>query len=346
MHGLFGFREFENASNRDRRWRKALRDCADLNADVFLFQELNPVSQKGKDLTVALGGEFHGCVDQSGLKLFSRGVPYNLASGLGILLRSGVRPTRKRDLLVRVPQNRKLSGGVGKSGESVSFHLDEQRYAQFTSVRHEALGRLLIVNTHLHHGFEKFPELIGLLENAVKTKRVLPAEVDKLDRFLEEARDRRLSEIDRILEVVESVANEHDGILIGGDFNSLPTSAAPKLLGVSGFRDLFVIANPTLAANPNSCATWDPVLNSANHRFQQEAGFQFPLPDFGNSELLNVYREFDRCPRRIDFLFARGSLLGSKKMQLTSVRNFAMPNADGAEAASDHFGVVATWEDR
>jgi endonuclease/exonuclease/phosphatase family metal-dependent hydrolase len=349
LHGLLGFREFESAASRDRRWRKALRDCAEVNADVFLFQELNPVSVKGKDLALALGGEFQGCVDQSGLKLFSRGFPHNLASGLGMLIRSGVRPARQRDLLVQVPRKLKLSGGIGKSGESVSFHLNEQRYAQFSSVRHEALGRLLIVNTHLHHGFEKFPELLRMLLAAVDAGRVKPEELENLSPFLEDARNRRLSELDRILEVVNSVDKDHDGVLIGGDFNSLPMGAAAKLLNVSGFQDLYARANGHADGNTRSGATWDPILNPANHLLQQEMGFQFPLPDFGNPELLNVYREFDRQPRRIDFLFARGSLIQSSlssRMQLTSVRNFGLPDAVGLDAglaASDHFGVVATW---
>lgn len=357
LHGLLGFREFESASRRELRWRKALRDCLDVNADVFLFQELNPVSQRGKDLALALGGEFQGCVDQSGLKLFSRGFPHNLASGLGILLRSGVRPARRRDLAFPVPRFRKLSGGVGTSGESLSFHIDEQRYAQFSSVRHESLGRLLIVNTHLHHGFEKFPELMRLLQGAVGTGRVAQREVDALSLFLEHARDRRLSEIDRILEVVDTSKKENDGVLIGGDFNSVPTGAATTLLSISGFRDLYTVANEDLLGKRSENkmgATWDPDLNPANHRLQQEKGFQFPLPDFGNSELLNVYREFDKIPRRIDFLFARGSLLDSPKMQLKSVQNFGMPGSasgddpeseDKTLSASDHFGVVATWEE-
>ncbi|MBN8540201.1 MAG: endonuclease/exonuclease/phosphatase family protein [Deltaproteobacteria bacterium] len=352
LHGLFGFREFESAASRDRRWRKALRDCEEINADIFLFQELNPVSVKGKDLVLALGGEFQGCVDQSGLKFFSLGFPHNLASGLGILVRSAVRAARQRDLPIRVPQKLKLSGGFGKSGESVSFHLDEQRYAQFSSVFHESLGRLMIVNTHLHHGFEKFPELLRLLTAATETGRVREEELESLNLFLENARDRRLSEMDRILEVVDSVDKDHDGVLIGGDFNSVPFGAAATLLSVSGFEDLYARANGQSASSSSSGATWDPVLNPANHRIQQEKGFQFPLPDFGNPELLEVYREFDRQPRRIDFLFARGSLLESaqsSRMHLTSVRNFGLPDPVGPDvglAASDHFGVVATWVER
>jgi endonuclease/exonuclease/phosphatase family metal-dependent hydrolase len=350
LHGLLGFREFESLDDRDRRWRKALRDCAAIDADVFLFQELNPVSEKGKDLSLALGGTFTGCVDQGGIKAFSRGVPYNLASGLGTLIRGSVRPARSRSRQygsqdLQIPQKKKLSGRFGISGETFSFHFDEQRYAQFSSVQHEALGRLLIVNTHLHHGFEKFPELLKLLMEAVQAGRVSQGELDGLSHYLDEARDRRLSEIDRILEVVDSVEKDHDGVAIGGDFNSLPTSAAAKLLSVQGFRDLYSLANGSAGENNAALgATWDPVQNFENHRLQQELGFQFPLPSFGNPELLDVYREFDKRPRRIDFLFARGSFLDSSRLQLKSVKTFGTP--ESAFAASDHFGVVATWVER
>lgn len=345
-HGLLGFREFESAAERDVRWRKVLRDCAEVDADIFVFQELNPVSERGNELKLALGGEFHGCVDQSGLKLFSRGVPYNLASGLGTLLRGTIRPARTRADVVRVPLKRKLSGGFGRSGEFLSFHLSEQRYAQFSSVYHEALGRLLIVNTHLHHGFEKFPGLMSLLDQAVLLGKVSQSDVHRLYAFLDEARDRRLSEMDRILEVVNDVGSNHDGIAVCGDFNSVPTSAAAKLLQVHGFRDLYSVANsrekdPRLAKGADG-ATWDPILNPRNHLIQQEGGFQFPLPDFGNPELTNVYREFDKLPRRIDFLFARGSFLDTSRLRLKTVKTFGAPDESGV-AASDHFGVVASW---
>lgn len=350
LRGLLGFREFESLEDRDRRWRKALRDCAAIDADIFLFQELNPVSEKGKDLSLALGGTFTGCVDQGGIKAFSRGVPYNLASGLGTLIRGSVRPARSLNRRydsqnLQIPQKKKLSGRLGISGETFSFHFDEQRYAQFSSVQHEALGRLLIVNTHLHHGFEKFPDLVKLLMEAVQAGRVSQGEVDGLSPYLDEARDRRLSEIDRILEVVDGVEKDYDGVAIGGDFNSLPTSAAAKLMSVQGFRDLYGLANGrALENNAVLGATWDPVQNFANHRLQQELGFQFPLPSFGNPELLNVYREFDKRPRRIDFLFARGSFLDSSRLQLKSVKIFGTP--ESAFAASDHFGVVASWVER
>ncbi len=330
FHGLFGFREFENRDDREARWRTALKDLLEVDADVVLLQELNPVSQKGKDLVSTLGGQFYGRVDQSGLKVLSRGVPGNLSTGLGILMRGEARAARLRDDVEKFPRSRKLSGGLGVTGEDFSLHFDEQRYAQFLSVRHERLGRVLVVNTHLHHGFERFPELLRLLSEAVEAGRVGRAEAQDVLEHLDRSRDRRIAEVDRILELVERVNAEHDGVVIGGDLNSVATGGAIRSLELAGFYDLAKKAG-------NDEATWDPIKNEANHRLQRMKGFDFPLPDYGNRALRDVYRQFDLLPRRIDYLFGRGSV-----RDVSQVDVFGQPKA-GETGASDHFGVVATW---
>lgn len=328
--GLFGFREFESRDDREARWRIALRELLEVDADVFLLQELNPVSERGQDLVTALGGQFYGRVDQSGLKVLSRGVPGNLSTGLGILMRGDARAARLREDVERFPRSRKLSGGFGVTGEDFSLHFDEQRYAQFLSVRHERLGRILVVNTHLHHGFERFPDLLKLLSAAAEEGKVSRGEVQDLFVHLDRSRDRRIAEVDRILELVERVSAEHDGVVIGGDFNSVATGGAICSLELAGFCDL--------AKNTgNTEATWDPIINEVNHRLQRVKGFDFPLPDYGNRALREVYRQFDLIPRRIDYLFARGSV-----KDVSQVSVFAKPKA-GQPGASDHFGVVATW---
>ena len=78
-------------------------------------------------LRQVLGGTFTGRVDQGGLKLLSRGFPENLATGLGLLFRGDVRPARERDDTNDIPDHIRLSGSIGFSGETLSFHLTEQR---------------------------------------------------------------------------------------------------------------------------------------------------------------------------------------------------------------------------
>ncbi len=332
-HGLAGrgvkrFREFESSDRREDRFRETLKIFRDLDPQILLLQELNPVSVRGRMLRQVLGGTFTGRVDQGGLKLLSRGFPENLATGLGLLFRGDVRPAREREDDVNIPEYIRLSGSPGFSGESLSFHLTEQRYAQLKSVWHEKLGRLLIVNTHLHHGFERFPELMTLLDAAVDTGKVLEQQRDDLLSALDRAQERRLHEIDRILEVVHGVESAHDGILIGGDLNSTSSGAAYKSLILDGYQDF----------SSDTEYTWDPVTNFENHRIQRDKGFDFPLPSFGNPELVGVYRAFDGLPRRIDFLLGKGSLA-----KPTSVSRFGFLNPETSLAASDHYGLMATF---
>jgi hypothetical protein len=333
-HGLAGrgvkrFREFESRERREDRFRETLRLLSDLDPQILLLQELNPVSTRGSQFRQVLGGFFTGRVDQSGLKFFSHGFPENLATGLGLLIRGDVRDAREREDVYKIPAYVRLSGSVGFSGEAMSLHVDEQRYAQLKSVRHKKLGRLLIVNTHLHHGFERFPPLMDLLSAAVATGKVSEQQHDDLFISLDRAEARRLHEMDRILEVVHMAESSHDGILIGGDLNSTSSGAAYKAFILDGYRDF----------SSDSEYTWDPVTNFENHRIQRDEGFDFPLPDFGNPELVKIYRAFDELPRRIDFLLGKGSLSTP-----AAVSRFGFPNKETGLAASDHYGVMATFE--
>lgn len=356
--GVVRFREFESAARREERFQATLRQLFDLDPDILLLQELNPVSVQGREFTRALGGSFQGRVDQSGLKLFSRGWPLNLATGLGIVVRGSVRPLHGDCATKSMPAFVRLSGSLGFSGEGASFHLDEQRYAQLRSVEHAGLGRLLIVNMHLHHGFEAFPELIDLLENGIKAGRISRADFEALLVWLDRARARRLGEIDRLLEVVHRFEREHDGVVLGGDLNSTADGAAYRALIADGYEDL-ALSSVGLKSQANG-PTWDPLSNVENHRIQQEQGFEFPLPTFDNPEFTSIYRAFDAKPRRIDFLFAKGSLSsGGAKMiraesksgavaepvRLSNVERFGFPRTANGLAPSDHFGLIARYGD-
>lgn len=347
-HGLAGrgvlrFREFETEARRDDRFRLGLRLLLELDPDIVLFQELNPVSRQGREISRVIGGQFTGRVDQSGLKLLGHGLPLNLATGLGTVIRGSVGPGHERPGDPLVPAFVRLSGSMGFSGESSSFHLDERRYAQMQSVQHAGLGRLLIANMHLHHGFERFAVLMDLLKTAVQEGRVTAEEQDSLYEYLDRAGQRRLNEIDHLLEKIHPLEKDHDGVLLGGDLNSTPDGMAYRALIGDGFTDLALVKSGRVEGPKRGDGpTWDPAENPENHRIQREQGFEFPLPSFGNPKLTDVYQAFDEQPRRIDFLLAKGSLSRPSR-----VERFGFPQKieSGEQLApSDHFGLMATFD--
>lgn len=334
-HGLaerkpLRFREFESEARRSQRWDLALSALNSLDPDLIFLQELNPLAKKSKDLKDILGGEVWGHVDQSGVRAFGCGFPLNLSTGLATVARKQVRQARLREDSVSIPEFVQLSGRPFVSGERFSFQLKEVRGAQFHSLWTKEFGRILAVNAHLHHGFERFPPLMDLIAKFVQSGRISQESADALGHRLDSARDRRVREVDAILSVVENVSKIHDGVVIAGDFNSTDQGVAYQNLLLNGFKDLSLSYG---RAEP----TWDPTSNKVNHELQES--FDFPLPTFGNPEFQRLYREFDALPRRIDFLFARGSLLAHAPKR---VATFGRADEVGF-AASDHYGVFAEW---
>lgn len=344
-HGLAGrgtvrFREFENASRREERWRLAGNCVSELastsTSGVVFLQELNPVSVRGAQLAARVGGEFTGRVDQGGIKIMGRGWPLNLATGLGVLLHGEV-AGRWSDEGSR-SWGRQLSGSGGFSGEKFSLHMGELRYSQFVPVDSSEHGRVLCVNAHLHHGFERFSELLRLLNEAVESGAIEARHRDDLMPHLDAARDRRLREIDRLLNEIGECEAEYDGIVVAGDFNAPSEAAAYQAMLLAGFKDLHATFGSS--KNVENEPTWDPAQNRANHGLQDS--FQFPLPSFDQPAMQAIYRGFDLIPRRIDFIFARGSLIEKPPYQ---VERFGFVDKTAGFAPSDHYGVVARWGD-
>ncbi|MBK7891103.1 MAG: endonuclease/exonuclease/phosphatase family protein [Bdellovibrionales bacterium] len=328
--GLLRFREFEEASRRRSRWQLALSEMQRYRPDVICLQELNPLSEKLSELVTALDGVATGCVDQGGVRLFSHGLPRNLVTELGILLREAARPVK--DLEWPIPKNLQLSGAPFVSGESFSFHFNEIRRAQLEMIETARLGRVLIVNTHLHHGFERFAALRELLASYVSEGRISLATAEQLGLAMDQSRDRRLNEVDRLLEAVTQAERHCDGVLLAGDLNSPPEGSAVCALLQAGFRDL-----AEAAIQPDVGPTWDPVTNIENHDLQET--FKFPLPTMGNPELQRLYRDFDRLPRRIDYVLGRGSVVTERPSRASRVGL-----AHGASLVpSDHYGVMVEW---
>src|SRR3954453_16925854 len=146
-HGLNGkgtlsHGELETPAGRASRLERQVSKLAECGPDLAFLQEVNPLARRLPQLARALSMKAVSQSDLCGIKIWGQGVPANLASGLVILA--------KYDLLKL--EGLRLSGSRWSfATPSFSFQLVETRYALLAELTNSPIGRLLIVNTHLHH---------------------------------------------------------------------------------------------------------------------------------------------------------------------------------------------------
>jgi endonuclease/exonuclease/phosphatase family metal-dependent hydrolase len=330
-HGLNGrgtlaFGEFETPVRRRLRQAALVRELADVRADMVCLQEVNPLLPRSRELGAALGASVFTQGDQAGIKVLGFGIPYNLNTGLCTLVR--------RDWLSSRAGGVKLSGGLGQITELGSFQLGEFRYA--LAVHVEISGhRFLLVNQHLHHGFEWSAELEDILEAARQGGEITSEELEAMRRAFVAAGARRELEVEGLLRFIEKHSAGCVASIVCGDLNSPPCGRAYHKMIRSGFTDLQLLANGGQEPPPS----WDPKTLVDNHTIV-EGGFAYPFPDFGRQSVLHeIYRRYDRKPRRIDYVFWRS--LTCEPQRVSARLLGAEPVGDGMHL-SDHLGVLVS----
>jgi len=319
--------------------RKALREEMQLEvlgrveADICFLQEVNPVHQRSELLAGRLGATAHFQPDLVGLKLFGLGLPLNLNSGLVTAVRKswGMKP------LGAISLDRP---GVNMVRPWASWQLKEERFALFAETLLPRWGRVLLVNTHLHHGLEN-TELVNDELAALADELELPASaVSELKERLAKGNARRAQELAELLRALESMESRYEVIVLAGDLNSRPQSALAQDLRDQGFRDAWVEANPS-----DEGLTFDPLRNEANHFLQKHFPMNLVVEDLSFSakvkeRLLTLARSHETRPRRIDYLWFRSK---SVELKVTRAELVGLPDESGF-APSDHFGVCADIE--
>lgn len=328
--GLLSFGELEPEARRLLRFQLQDREISDLDPDLVFLQELNPVAARSKTLARHLDADEVHQADQSGIKFLGRGIPSNLCTGLSILARRGLGLKKLASI--------RLSGGFGRSGDYFSLQFAEVRYALIAEIRHRDWGHVLLCNAHLHHGFELTPSIRIKLDEAFVSGVISLEEREAMEAAMHVSRLRRMREIERLFDALEPLAKGMDGVLMGGDFNSTPDGIAYQTVVSRGFIDV----HETVARKRGERAqdTWEPARNIDNHRFAEN--FVYTVPVFGRPEVKAILRAYDLESRRIDFLFARGSVEDG----IASCRLWGESPINGpfnGLILSDHFGVEAEW---
>tara|TARA_B100001248_G_scaffold251745_2_gene227188 strand:+ start:12730 stop:13710 length:981 start_codon:yes stop_codon:yes gene_type:complete len=192
------------------------------DVDVFLLQEVNPFFQRRKRWEkdfVSMNSQ----IDQGGLRLFGYGIPANFQNALVNLSQH---PLKK----ISSPR---LSREWACNTAAFSLQWQEARYALISELDLYD-ERLLLVNTHLHHGIEWTNHLEKVMQK-------LKSQIDKqvYDDFIYEislSAKKRKEQLQKLMHIVGKLQKHYHKIVIAGDFNLSEDAADFEIIRSRGFR--------------------------------------------------------------------------------------------------------------
>ncbi len=319
--GTLEFERLEPLARTLNRNIEQLRMMQKSDSQIFFFQEVNPLRLRIKEFE-KLGFEVHAHADNLGLKLFGFGFPSNLKSGLVIAL--------KKPSISKLVMALKLSGTpLSVDSPLFSLQLKENRYALLVETFVTEIGRVLLVNTHLHHGPEFTTDLKLKLLSWSESEKVPSRFLKIVEKSLLQGEKRRLAEVDLLLKTLLPLKSEYDAIVLGGDLNFSPNSPLKTKLIEFGFVD--------------SCnkeyLTFDSDHNTT-HLLTKD--FELPVKVAvgtpGAKKLRVLLTNHDQRPRRIDYVFV---FSGSHRVKEISSHLVKSPTEI---EVSDHYGVEASVE--
>ena len=339
LHGLevskLWVRQVESNDVRLARFMARIDQLADIEPDVILLQEVNPLPDMANQYLRALKergldyAQVHQ-VDACGLRIapgFAL-VP-GLNNGLAILART--------PLQLRMVGNIKLSGPFGACGDYVGFQLGEFRYALLAEIIVPGTELPYLVATmHLHSGIERDARMLHDLMEAHKGGLI--HHYDHLTAALRMDQQRRKMELHVLMDAIheQQLHRRYAGIIFGGDLNFEAGSPEYLELEKAGFAD-----SARLAVGMPMWNTYDPLKNLlAAH---QEEGLPSELIDAiadetasDRDEVLKLYRRAITMARRIDFLFSTSFMSTACLTQRVIGEPTPMRSAFG----SDHYGLL------
>ncbi len=347
LHGLevgrFWVRPGESTEERTERFKLQFEQMAQVQPDVVLLQEVNPLPEMAEayvDGLKSFGLPYSAVhqVDACGVRLGSKlGLVAGLNNGLAVLVKS---PLRLRKLT-----GLKLSGGFGGCGDVIGFQTGALRYALIAEVEHPATHeKMLAVSLHLHSGIERNEYFIQQIREAKEQGRLEnPEDFQKVLAALAADQDRRIKELQTLLQELRRLQtqDEYLAVVIGGDFNFEPDSPEYRELERAGLRDSHTIAQPE-----TDLRTYDPQNPIASHEKERvPAALSRAIEGLSESrqqKIIAEYRKGVSQARRIDFLFTMPGPSWERKACVKQ-ELFGKPTAVSVGPGSDHYGVLITY---
>ena len=348
LHGLepsgLTVKASESKQAREARLALQFRQLAEIQPDVMLLQEVNPLPEMARKYVTAVKGfgvqyaEVHQ-VDACGVRL---------APGLAVVpgLNNGLAVLAKAPLVVRKVRGLKLSGGFGHCHTYMGFQTGELRYALIAEIEHPSTGtKFLTVNVHLHSGIGRSAFFLQKINEAVEEGKVRREDFDGIVAAIEQNQERRLNEIRVLLKEIDKLNTQgtYREVLVGGDFNFEPDDPEYRELERAGLKDTHAMGSPE-----TELYTFDPQRNVLAGRGVRAVPATLRtamkrLPKSLQKKLLEGYQQGMSEARRIDFLFLMTPpshvLTGCFRQEL-----FGHHDTD-SDPGSDHYGVLVTFAD-
>ena len=310
--------EFEDPARRELRLRGFLNQARALDPDIVFLQEVNPAPELSRRIGRELGYDHTSQIDNGGIRVGAIGVPANLRSGLAILA--------KRGLGLRSLGGRKLSGPWGFCSSVVCFQTGELRFALAAEVTVKG-QRLLLVNTHLHHGPALTQEAADALAGLVHEGKITPERAGEIAVTIGQASKRRSREISEAIAFAGECGADRKPTILAGDLNATPDT--PEIQWLTETAQFHNVLSAVDTKEP--APTWD-VERNGNIRFF--SAFK-PLHVFEPVVMDRLQPIFRSRSRRIDHILHRGV---EGFLEVTSTGLFGETPHEGV-LSSDHFGV-------
>jgi endonuclease/exonuclease/phosphatase family metal-dependent hydrolase len=309
----------EDTERKRRRFDWQISEIERLGPDVLLLQEVNPNQRQSAEYARALGYDEIHKVTSCGFHLPPIKIPSNVNDGLAILARPG--------LGLRRVGKKRLSGNA-HCAATFGFQTKESRYALLGEIAVEG-RKVLLATTHLSSPPFVPPGFEDGLERLVSSGALEPAQYDEIVERLGSKRERNLAEVRTALAEIDehrgriSSSGEPAPVILGGDFNTEPSTAAVRAVLDHGMKQ---------AGSGAGFLTWDPVRNHENYAIGSRRAP--PLPTYELPELEELLASRRTTARQIDFIFV------SEEVEIVSAE-MVLDRDRGGLFPSDHFGVLA-----
>ena len=317
--GFFKREELEPAQYKQNRFQHQLNLLKEVQPDILFIQEVNPVKTQTQEIAHHLNMNYVFQRTNCGVSFLDFGIPVNLDMGISIL----VRPPLQIDKILGL----KLSGPFGACHDLISFQYGEFRYALYALAHHPQYGSFLLANTHFHHGPEWSPEVHTQIDEWTANGMLTQNQKAELESNIEESNQRRKQELTNLMQKIIELQGYYQNLplILAGDFNSTVDSLVyESIIEDYNLKD----STDTYSHTPY---TWNPPENEQNHNYTEGMGVSVPV--FGNKEIEEFFKEYDRRQRRIDYVFV------NEDVEILNHSLFADEPNDEGIIGSDHFGV-------